>query len=119
MGKTCSSNWIISSNRDEHKVYFLSIFETDSWSIPQTPNQHFISGIPFILGVKGDVLGMLQGYVGFLSDSWNHNLENIVVSSAPMLLFTSAVTNGQWKKETHVWILRHEYLRLTYFSGTN
>ena len=45
--------WLISKN-----------FPTDPWSIPQTPNQQFMVRNSFHLGVKGDVWGMLQGYVG-------------------------------------------------------
>ena len=41
---------------------------TDPWSIPQTPNQQFMVRNSFHLGVKGDVWGMLQGYVGFPLD---------------------------------------------------
>ena len=49
-------------------VIFLSsskTLPTDPWSIPQTPNQQFMFRNSFHLGVKGDVWGMLQGYVGF------------------------------------------------------
>ena len=39
-------------------------FPTDPWSIPQTPNQQFMKEFLNHFGVKGDVWGMLQGYVG-------------------------------------------------------
>ncbi len=42
------------------------ILQADPWSVPQNPQPTvYVSEFLNHLGVKGDVRGMLQGYVGF------------------------------------------------------